>query len=282
MTYLITGATGGIGSQVVELLLERGDRPRIFVRDAKKAQARYGESVDIFVGELANNDSLVSALEGVESLLLINTGRDIATRDGEAARAAKTSGVGHLVKLSSLDSRQRFGTGVWHAQGEAAIRESRIAFTFVQPSGFMSNSLFWAESIKSESVVRSCTGEGKIAFIHPHDIAMVATEALTTRVYDGESLAITGPEVLSYSEMTASIGNAIGKSLAFQPISEEQEREKLMTTGALDLEIDYHQSIYRAIREGRAAIVTDEVERVLGRKPITFSQWATENAQAFI
>lgn len=282
MTYLITGATGDIGSRVVELLLKHGDRPRVFVRDAKKAQARYGDGVDIFVGDLADANSLVVALAGVKALLLINTGQDIASRDREAANTARAAGVQYLVKLSSLDSRQRFGTGVWHAQGEAAIRTSGIAFTFLQPSGFMSNALFWAESIKSEGIVRSCTGEGKIAFIHPDDIAAVATRALTTGDYYGESLAITGPEALSYSDMTMKIGAAIGKPITFHAISEEQERRKLAKSGVPDSEIDYHLSIYRAIREGRAATVTDTVERILGRKPITFGQWAEENARAFL
>jgi uncharacterized protein YbjT (DUF2867 family) len=54
MTYLITGATGNVGSLVVERLIERGDRPRVFVRDADKARARYGDCVDVFVGDLSD------------------------------------------------------------------------------------------------------------------------------------------------------------------------------------------------------------------------------------
>jgi uncharacterized protein YbjT (DUF2867 family) len=86
-------------------------------------------------------------------------------------------------------------------KGENAIRATGISFTFVQPSGFMSNALFWASSIKAEGIVRSATGEGKIPFIHSQDIADVATRALTSRDYDGMSLPITGPEALSYAEM---------------------------------------------------------------------------------
>ena len=61
-------------------------------------------------------------------------------------------------------------------------------------------------------MVRAPTGEGRIAFIHPDDIAAIATEALISREYGGESLPITGPEALSYAEMTAKIGAAIGGS----------------------------------------------------------------------
>jgi uncharacterized protein YbjT (DUF2867 family) len=282
MVYLITGATGNVGSLVVERLIARGDRPRIFVRDLDKARARYGDRVDIFAGDLADAETLMPALAGADTLFLVNTGPELAAHDELAAKTAKAAGVKHLVKLSSYDAReQNIGTGIWHAAGEAAIRASRIPFTFVQPSGFMVNALWWARSIKAESVVRSATGDGKIPFIHSDDMADVAIKALTMPEYIGQSLPITGPEALSYAEMTAKIGATIGRPLRFEPISDEEERRKMIKSGDLPKTITAHVSIYRAIREGRLAAVTDTVKRVLGRKPITFDQWARENAAAF-
>ncbi|MGA7236631.1 MAG: NAD(P)H-binding protein [Bryobacteraceae bacterium] len=280
--YLITGATGNIGSLVVERLDSHGNRPRVFVRDAAKTRARYGDAVDIFTGDLADATTLKPALDGVEALLLINSGPELVARDEAAAKVAKAAGVKHLVKLSSYDSReQNVGTGVWHARGEAAIRAAGIPFTFVQPSGFMVNALFWANSIKAEGVVRSSTGDGRIPFIHSDDIADVTTKALTTTQYIGESLTITGPEALSYAEMTAKIGSAIGKPLRFQPISDDEERQHLIALGEPEASVEAHLSIYRAIREGRLAPVTDTVERVLGRSPISFDRWVRENVAAF-
>ena len=144
MTCLITGATGLIGSLVVERLLARGERPSVLVRDATKASALYGDRVDVFVGDLSNATTLLTPLSRVDAVLLINAGPELAARDEAAAHVAKAAGVGHLIKLSSFDARLNVGTGVWHARGEAAIRASGIPFTFVQPSGFMTNALFWA------------------------------------------------------------------------------------------------------------------------------------------
>jgi uncharacterized protein YbjT (DUF2867 family) len=282
MTYLITGATGNVGSLVVESLIERGYRPRIFVRDAEKARERYGDRVDIFTGDLADASTLVPALAGVDALLLINSGHELAARDEAAAKVSKVAGVKQLVKLSSYDAReQNVGTGVWHAHGESAIRATGIAFTFIQPSGFMANALFWARSIKAEGVVRAATGDGKIPFIHSRDIADVSTKALTTGEYVGESLPITGPEALSYAEMTTKIGAAIGKTLRFEPISDEEARQQQIAWGAPQPLVEARLSIFKAISDGRLATVTDTVERVLGRKPISFDQWAQENAVAF-
>jgi uncharacterized protein YbjT (DUF2867 family) len=279
-TYLITGATGDIGSRVVERLLQRGERPRIFVRHLEKARARYGDRVDFAVGDLGDRSSLLAALEGVDALFLINSGPELASRDEAAAMVAKTAGVKNLVKLSSMDARQNVGTGTWHARGESAIRASGITFTLIQPAGFMSNALEWATSIKAEGVVRAPTGDGRIAFIHPDDIAAVATEALATREYVGE-LPITGPEALSYAEMTSKISAAIGKPLRFQAISDAQERHQMIESGYPPEIVAAHLSIYRAIREGRLAIVTENVDRVVRQKPLSFDRWVEQNAAAF-
>jgi uncharacterized protein YbjT (DUF2867 family) len=281
MTYLVTGATGTIGSLVVERLVELGHRPRIFVRDAKKARARYADKVEIFVGDLADSSTMQSALSGSDALLLINAGPELATLDDRAAQAAKAAGVKHLVKLSSYDATiPNTGTGIWHARGEAAIRAIGIPFTFVQPSGFMSNALFWANAIKSQGVLQSCTGYGKIPFIHPTDIADVTTKALTSRP-NGDSFLITGPEALSYAEMLTRISKAIGKSLKYEVIAEQEERRRMIGFGESEEIIAAHLSIYRAIREGRLAKPTDTVERILGRKPLSFGEWIQQNLAAF-
>jgi uncharacterized protein YbjT (DUF2867 family) len=281
MKYLITGGTGEIGSRVVARLLQRGERPRIFVRDAEKARGRFGDRVEIAVGDLADALSLRVALDGIDAIFLVNSGPELALRDRDAASAAKTAGVKHLVKLSSMDSLQNVGTGAWHARGEAAIRESGMNFTFVQPTGFMANALWWAPKIKAEGVVRSMTGDGKIPFIHSDDIAEVVTEALVTEKYYGNSLAITGPAALSYGEMASKIGAAIDKSVRFDALPEKEERRKMEGWGESEEMIEAHLSIYRAIRDGRLATVTDGVEKVLGRKSIFFDQWVAENVDAF-
>ena len=121
-----------------------------------------------------------AALEGVDELFLVNSGPQIPVQDELAAKAAKAAGVRHLVKLSSMDVNTGLAIGAWHELGEAAIRASGISFTFVQPTGFMSNLLAWARSIKIEGIVRSSTGEGRRSLIFIDDIAAVATAALTS------------------------------------------------------------------------------------------------------
>lgn len=122
MIYLITGATGDVGTRVVLRLINSGNRPRVFVRDADKTRSLHGNRVEVIVGDLADGASLRAALEGVDAFFLVNSGPQIPVRDEVAATVAKDAGVKHLVKLSSMDVQQGLAIGAWHERGEAAIR----------------------------------------------------------------------------------------------------------------------------------------------------------------
>jgi len=230
--YLVFGATGNIGSRVARRLINSGARPSVFVRSAKRAKALFGDQVDIHIGDLENSGPSVDrALVGVDGVFLVTDGSDLEKRDRAVALAASHAGVRHVVKLSTLDVRTGTGTGPWHARGEDAVRESGAAFTFIRAAGFMSNAHGWSQSIRREGVLRSSTGGGKIAFIHPDDVAAVATAALTTRDHDGQALVITGPAALSYGEMAATIGRAIGKPVRFHEITDEQRHTPARSNG---------------------------------------------------
>ena len=104
---------------------------------------------------------------------------------------------------------------------------------------------------------------------------------MTEPEYIGASLPIAGPVPLSYAEMAGKIGAAIGKAVSYQSISDDEARQQQIAWAAPAPLVEARLSIFRAIREGRLAAVTDTVERVLGRPPKTFDQWALENCGAF-
>ena len=282
MKILVFGATGNIGSRVAGRLVEAGARPSVFVRSAKRARELFGDRVDIHRGDLDRpGRALTAALAGVDGVFLVTDGPDLDQRDRAVAFAARRAGVRHVVKLSTLDVRTGIGTGPWHARGEEAVRDSGVAFTFLQAAGFMSNALGWSEPIRREGVLRSSTGAGTIAFIHPDDIAAVATAALMTRDHDGQSLVITGGEALSYGEMAATIGRAIGKPVGFEAISDREAYTRTVKWAGKGPYLDALVDIWRAVREGRLGTLTDGVKQITGREPIRFERWAAENAASF-
>jgi uncharacterized protein YbjT (DUF2867 family) len=281
MKYLVTGATGNIGSLVTTRLLDAGETPCVLVRDARKARKLFGGRVEIRVGDLAaSRTDLTEAFRGCDALFLINTGPDLGERDRACALAARDAGVRHLVKLSTLDVRTGIGTGPWHARGEAAIRDSGLPHTFIQTAAFMSNALSWAESIRDDGVLFSSTGEGKIAFIHPDDIAEVVVSALSHGKALNGGLVITGPEALSYREMAAAIGETMGKSIRYETLSDADA----MAGVSMWADRAYAEAlvdIWRAVRDGRLATVTNGVRVQLGRPPKSFGEWIGENIGYF-
>jgi (4-alkanoyl-5-oxo-2,5-dihydrofuran-3-yl)methyl phosphate reductase len=208
----------------------------------------------------------------------LNVGPEIPQRDAAAATIARAEGVRRIVKLSSLDVEYGLAIGAWHEKGEAALRSAGVAFTFVRPTGFMNNLLAWAHSIKTEGIVRSSTGDGGRPFIHSEDIAAVSVTALLDEEYAGRILSITGPKTLTFGDATQIIGRAIGKTLVYQTISDEEAGERYSRVSGSPEETAAHVALWRAIRDGRLAATTDQVKQILGREPISLEQWASENA----
>lgn len=282
MTYLITGATGEVGSRVTRQLIEQDIRPRVLARSAEKAHALFGQKAEIFVGDLAVPATTRSAMKGVDTLFLVNIGPEIPQRDEAAAQIARDEGVRRIVKLSTLDVEQGLAIGSWHEKGEAAIQASCVPFTFIRPSGFMANLLAWAHDIKTEGVVRSSAGNGGRPFIHSEDVAAVSVAALLGEKYAGRILSITGPESLTFGDATQIISHAIGRALVYQTISDEEARKCYSKFSGSPEETVAHVALWRAIREGCFAATTDGVEQILGRNAISLEQWASENAHHFI
>lgn len=282
MNYLITGATGDVGSRVVRWLMECGIHPRVLARSEEKARSLFGSMIDICIGDMTDPESVRRAMDGIDVVFLVNVGPQIPTRDDTAALLAREARVKRIVKVSSLDVELGLAIGAWHEKGEAAIRRSGVLYTFIRPTGFMANLLAWKHSIQHEGVIPSSTGDGRRPFIHSEDIAAVSVSALLSEDLVGQAIPITGPESLNFAEATTIIGRAIGRRLAYESISDEEARERYARVSGSPEGTEAHVALWRAIREGRLAATTDWVERILGRPPIALHQWAAQNTNALL
>ncbi|MET0792946.1 MAG: SDR family oxidoreductase [Polyangiaceae bacterium] len=289
MKILVTGATGNIGGKVANRLIERGLTPTLFTRDLRRGTDLFGGRASLSEGDLGDASALRRVFEGIDALFLVSTGADLARRDQLVAQVARTSGVRRIVKLSSLDAasseahEQSDGVrmGAWHSAGEVAIRESGLRWCFLRPTGFMSNALAWTFSIKQEGMVKAPTGDGRIAMVHPDDIADVAVKALLEPELEGKVLELTGPEALSYAEMISILAKASQRSIDFSPITDEEAHARMLRVGMDPPVATALVALWRDVRLGRSGLVTSTVEGVLGRPPRSFRDWARENASAF-
>jgi uncharacterized protein YbjT (DUF2867 family) len=106
--------------------------------------------------------------------------------------------------------------------------------------------------------------------------------ALLSKEHANQIVSITGPRSLTFGDATQIIGDAIGKTLVYQPISDEEAGQRYSRVSRSPEETAAHIALWRAIREGRLAATADGVEKTLGRKPISLERWASENAHLFL
>jgi (4-alkanoyl-5-oxo-2,5-dihydrofuran-3-yl)methyl phosphate reductase len=277
---LVTGATGNIGKELVPLLVAKGQSVRVVTRDAAKI-ASLDPRVERVIGDLSDPETVRRAVAGVERVFMVSLIRDPS---GDADRLliaeAKRASVRHIVKISAL-SVGGGRVGALHRDRETAVRESGLAWTFLRPGMFMANSLGWAATIKAQGQVFSPTGAGKTAPISPRDIAAVAAEALSAPGHEKQTYELTGPELLSAPDQVAILSRVLGKPIVCVDIPVEVSIERMKAMGAPAFLVEGLAEFWGTIKAGNAAIETQDVERVLGRKAESYEAWCLAHKAAF-
>lgn len=279
----VTGATGTVGREVVPQLLEKDVPVRALTRDP--AKARIDSRAAVIGGDISRPDTFAKSLRGVDALFSVVFGPNMAAEEAALARMAKDAGVKHIVKLSALGpagaNGERSGIAAWHVAAEKELAASGVAWTVVQPTAFMSNVFFQREPIVRLGKIFSNYGDGKLPYIHPRDIAAIAVAALTTRGHEGKAYPVTGREALTMTELARILGDAIGRKIDYVPVTDDATAETMRKHGMPEAIVGALMPFGAIVRSGRAAEILPTVGNVLGREPLTFADWARENAPAF-
>jgi (4-alkanoyl-5-oxo-2,5-dihydrofuran-3-yl)methyl phosphate reductase len=282
---LITGATGNIGTELVNLLASKGSSLRVVSRDEKKV-GHLDPRIERMIGQLRDPSVVQRALQGVDKLFMIPV---LFDPDHESDRSlideAKRAGVGHIVMVSSGVVRlgDKNPIGILHRQKEALIEETGIPWTFLRPGGFMSNVLrFWVDTIKSQGKVFNPMGDGKTAPISPYDIAAVAAVALTTNGHEGKVYDLTGPELLSAHDQVTILSKVLGKPIQCIDIPVEAAVERMKSSGLPEAAIEGLSKLWIQVRKGEGNFQNNEVERLTGKPGQTFETWCNEHRTAFL
>ena len=261
-------------------LLDANQSVRVLTRDANKV-AHWGDKVQIAVGSFDQPETLLAAMQGAEQLFLM-TAELGANNVENAIQAATRAGVRQVVYLSSTGANDpTLLLGKWHVDREAIIRASGLAWTFLRPGYFMSNTLMWAETIKTQGSVYFPGGEGKVAPIAPEDIAAVAALALTQPGHDSQIYELTGDTLLRTADIVEILSRVLGKPLRYVDISPEAAREGMLKSGMPSLLADAVIEVFNRLREGHGEQTADTVEKLTGRKPVSFEAWCRTHVAAF-
>lgn len=197
-----------------------------------------------------------------------------AERVGKLARRAVASGAERLVLLSGRGEHQ-----VWPA--ERAVREAGAAFTIVRSAFFAQN---FSEGALVEGVLQGellfPAGEVKEPFVDADDVADVVVSALTEERHAGQIYDLTGPRLLSFREAATEIERASGRRVRYTPVSGARYRELLAPYLPAE-EASFLVELFETLLDGHNSLLTDGVERALGRKPRDFADYARDAASAW-
>ncbi len=272
MTIVVAGATGNVGRPLVEQLLAAGHRVRALTRDPARASLPAGAQV--VAADLTDTADLAAAFEGATAVHLIGfDGADFSplANGPDIVEQAVRAGVRKVTLLRGEVTKGPL---------EEAIEASDLEWTHLAPVEFMSNALEWAESVKTEGVVREAFPDARSAMIHEADIAAVAAVALIGDGHAGQEYWLTGPQALTPPAKVRTIAEVLGREVRHVELSREEIVKEWRQAGYSAEDVAFFLAM-RTDPPVAGYTVLPTVEEVTGRPARTFAQWVRENAAAF-
>jgi uncharacterized protein YbjT (DUF2867 family) len=295
-TILVTGATGTVGSEVVKQLSLSSSLDHCIIKAGvhspdKADKLGPHKRLEIVGMDYYKPETISNALQNVDKLFWLTPLAPSTTQiSSNLIKEAKKNNVKHIVKLSVMgaDIEPSITLTRLHRQEEKIIEDSGIPYTFLRPVGFMQNFVnFFGQTIKNQNAFYLPAGDGKVSFIDVRDIASVAVKTLVSdndndnSQHMGKAYSLTGDELLTYKQAAEILSKEVGKKINYVNISNEDARKAMKGIGVEDWLVDGMIELYSMVREGYAAQITNTVEQVIGKRPISFSSFAKEYSEIF-
>jgi len=284
-TVFVTGATGNIGSLVVDGLLEKGVSVRALVHSEEKAQDLRDRGVDVIVGDFTDESALARGLEGADRVFSLTPPNpdQVAQANAITAAASASSSHPHVVRLSVIKSNKSAPTRVsaQHGEIDAVLKESGLPVTFLKPHFIMQNTLFGGESVGDHGAIYHAMGEGKLGMIDVRDVADVAVEVLTGAGHEGKSYTLTGPESISFAQLGVQLGSALGKDVNVVGVPVDQAKSSMAEMGMPEWMIEAFAEYIVAYSNNYGDFFTDDVQNITGKTARSYKEFATDFAPAF-
>ncbi len=271
---IVTGATGTLGSQIVDQLLARvpAETVGVSVRDVTKAADLAERGVRVREGDFTAPATLEHAFEGAEKVLVISAaiiGGAAVVANCAAIDAARAAGAQRVLYTShqACSNDSLFAAQPTHAATEAHLAAQGMQFTALR-DGFYASTLGYFLGGALESGQLALPKDGPVSWTAHADLAEVAAAALVEEgVLDGVTAPLTGPEMLDFDDVAVILSDLTGRSISRVVVSDEDWKataiEKGMPAGAAEFSL----GIFRAARRGEFAVTDPTLEKIIGHRP---------------
>lgn len=275
-TILVTGASGNLGSAVVEALVARGINVRAAARHTTKI--KWTERVQPVVFDYEDHGLYKAALDNISGVFLIAPPLDFQAPAKliPFIDKAKEMGVRHVVFNSALkaDSDEKNPLRII----EQHLLKSGLDSIILRPNFFMENlSTGWAAPMIASGEIFMAAGDAKTSFISVSDVAGTAAACFEQR-RSAAQCNLTGAEALSYGEAVRIISSVSGRTVTYHPISETEMIQDARQQGMPESAIQYIAQLFALVRKGLMAEITNSVRELTGKAPISFKEFALKNS----
>lgn len=282
---LVLGATGTVGSSVVESLSEAGADMKAAVRDEAKAQALRDQGVDTVMVDYADPDSLLAAMsDAARVFLLLPLAENMTAFARNALNAAKEADIKCVVRSSALgaDSNAHFRLGRVHGVIDDLVEASGLPFVILRPNVFMQNYAAMGQAVRDTGTVALPYDDATVSFIDTRDVGAAAAAALLEPDrHVGRAYTLTGPEALDNAAVAEFIARAAGREVAYRPVDMEEAGQHLEQAGLPEWNVHMVLSVARYMKTGYGAFTTKAVEHITGRPARSFARFAEDFASAW-
>lgn len=279
---LVTGATGTVGRHVAAQLDDRDVIVRAGVRDVAAARERFGDAVESVHFDFLKPETWGRAFEGVDAMFLIRppSVSRVKRHLTPAVDAAARVGVEHVVYLSVLGVEKN--PLLPHHRIEDHIKNADVTYTFLRASFFMQNLLdVHRQDIVDRNEIFVPAGNGATSFVDARDIATVAVTVLTESGHKNRAYDVTGTEALTYDNVATIFSEVLDQNIEYSRPGLLEFGTTMYRRGSPLPFVVVMLGIYTTARIGLARRVTDDVERLLGRNPLTMREFVTDYAGRF-
>jgi len=277
MKVFVYGGTGLVSGGLIELLLKKGHHVTAGSRNPsaqKKTDRLEWVQTDAFKPELGQD-----GLKGADAVFLFSPPGYTNQYDilKPWIDSAKKHGVKKVVLMTAM--------GVDSAPPEAPMRKlelylesSGLKYVILRPNWFMQNfHTFWISGILKDKKIYFPGGDAKTSFIHSHDISASALAVLESDTFNNSAYNLTGKEALTHSEVAKILSSATGLGIEYADITPEAFKSGLLSAGLPEDYSDFLVMIAGALKAGYSSAVLDNVQKLTGKAPLSFEEYAKEN-----
>jgi uncharacterized protein YbjT (DUF2867 family) len=269
--FVVAGVTGHVGKVVAEDLLRQRKKVRVIVRSADKGAPWSKQGAEVAIGSLDDQAFLAKTLGGAEAFFTLLPPNFAAadffasqkkTADAIAG-AVKTSGVPHVVMLSSIGADHEAGTGpikgLYYL--ENALRATGVTLSALRAGSFQENVAMSLGAAKQMGIFPSfaASADYPVPAIATKDIGALAVQLLLHKPAKSEAVDLVGP-AYSNRQIAEQLGAAIGKKLEIVEIPPAGIVEALMKGGIPKHVAEVFAEMYDAGNKGLLVPAGDRLE----------------------